>query len=276
MTLHDLPDAPPGYFTWRYQVGLDGRISALFGTFPTSKTHPPGNARNSIAVLEHGSWREVAGFPYNSMGCAWDVATDDWCIVAAVRSRGDPNGSALSEQKLERTFPLGDAIEHIQCDATGFWVGYFDEASDHQGLVHFDRRGEREFGYPGHILDCYALNVTRDDAWACPYTDFPIVSLSSSGVHREWENLSITGATALAVHDRSVALVGGYEGNRNRIALLELNDRHARVVAKSNLSDVFPGLSLDAQILARGNRIYAMETDRYRVCTVPELGMGRV
>jgi hypothetical protein len=203
----------------------------------------------------------------------WDVAPDDWCIAASARSRGEPNSSAFRHESTTISFPLGDAIEHIQCDADGFWVGYFDESRDHQGLARFDRNGAREFGYPGHILDCYALNVTRDGAWACPYTDFPIVSLSPTGAHREWENLSITGAKALAVHDDKVALIGGHEGNRRRTALLELQDRHARFIAKAELSDVFPGLPEDAQILARGNRIYAMEVYQYRVCAVPDLGM---
>lgn len=123
------------------------------------------------------------------------------------------------------------------------------------------------------MLDCYALNVTREYAWACPYTDFPIVSMAMSGALREWSNPTITGATALAVHDNKIALVGGYEGNRHRVALLELKERHAEVKAITQLTDVFPGLQEDCQVLARGNRIYAMEHNQYRVCAIPDLGL---
>ncbi|HRK64687.1 MAG TPA: hypothetical protein PLN53_09855 [Terricaulis sp.] len=276
MTLHDLPDAPPGFFTWRYQVGIDGRVSALFGTFARHRARAPGDAACAIAVLEHGAWREIASFPFRGTGCAWDVAPDDWCIVAATRSASsEPNATTFSHAGAVATFPLGDAIEHVQCDAAnGFWVGYFDESRDPNGLARFLRNGEREFGYAGHILDCYSLNVARDAIWTCPYTDFQIVSMSLKGELREWGNASITGATALAVHGDRVALIGGYEGNRGRIALLELTDHYTELVGRTQLSDVFPGLAEEAQIVARGNCIYAIEADQYRVCAIADLNMG--
>lgn len=276
MTLYDLPDAPPGFSTWRYQVGIDGRVSALFGTFPRDRVRAPSDAICAIAVLEHGAWREIASFPFKGTGCAWDVAPDDWCVAAATRSAsGESNATAFLHGREIATFPLGDAIEHVQCDAEdGFWVGYFDESRDPNGLARFVRNGEREFGYAGYILDCYSLNVARDAIWACPYTDFQIVSMSLKGKLREWGNASITGATGLAVHGNTVALIGGYEGNRDRIALLELTNHYTKLVGRTLLSDVFPGLAEEAQIVARGNCIYAIEFAQYRVCTIPDLNTG--
>lgn len=274
MTLHDLPEAPSGLFSWRYQVGVDGRLSALFGTFSPRKTRAPKDAQNSIAVLEHGAWREVAAFPVSAGHTVWDVAPDEWCIAASARAVPGARNASVFHNGTINTFAIEDAVEHVQCDESGFWVGYFDESRGPEGLVRFSRSGEREFRYPGFLLDCYALNVTRDGAWSCPYTDFPIVAMSTSGQLREWQNSAVAGATALAVHGDKVVLVGGYEGQRQRVALLKLSNNHAQLIATTQLSDIFPGLHKDSQIIARGNCIYAIEPNQYRTCAIPDLGIG--
>jgi hypothetical protein len=111
-------------------------------------------------------------------------------------------------------FHVGDAIEHLLTDVAGtIWIGYFDEASicaPHHGGASRGRpsgnqpRGRITMSTPGLIrwtssgdplwyavrdgtgprswMDCYALNVGREYAWAYPYTGFPLVEIDHSGV----------------------------------------------------------------------------------------------
>ncbi|MEV6008172.1 hypothetical protein AB0M29_15290 [Streptomyces sp. NPDC051976] len=113
------------------------------------------------------------------------------------------------------TFHAGDDIQHLLTDRRGgIWMGYGDEASvcAPLPLSHPDRgaRGSlappfrRTMSMPGLIrwtasgdpawyassdavgpaswVDCYALNVGTDRAWAYPYTGFPLVEIDGIGI----------------------------------------------------------------------------------------------
>jgi len=124
-----------------------------------------------------------------------------------------------------REFVLGDGIEDTQTDQTGMiWVSYFDEGifgnfgwktpMGAAGLVCFDGNGTKvwefqESGGAAMIADCYALNVAENSVWACYYTDFPVIRIDPHRYVRAWSN-SVSGAHAIAVNDRHVALYGGY------------------------------------------------------------------
>jgi hypothetical protein len=91
---------------------------------------------------------------------------------------------------------LGDGIEHVAIDAEDrVWVGWFDEGMfgndgwrvpgqewppSSNGVACFTADGAL-LPLPvwpveaGTIADCYALNVVGAGAWACPYTEFPLV-----------------------------------------------------------------------------------------------------
>lgn len=148
---------------------------------------------------------------------------------------------------------LGDGIEHVGVDRRDqIWVGWFDEGvfgndewrmpngewppsslgiglfsadGDYQHLPNFPESG---------VADCYALNISGEAAWACPYTDFPLLHLRPGSPVRWWRN-EITGAVALAVSGRHVLLAGGYSENTNRLALVALDGEgkgeNARTVA---------------------------------------------
>ena len=96
------------------------------------------------------------------------------------------------------------------------------------GLVCFDSQGHVtwEFEPPAGvdtIADCYAFNVAADSVWACYYTDFPVVKVDASRQVRAWKN-DISGANALAVDGRRIALWGGYGDRRSRCVVQEIAD----------------------------------------------------
>jgi len=108
----------------------------------------------------------------------------------SARSRGEPNGRVLTaDGALLHRLNLGDGIEHVAIDALDrIWFGWFDEGmfgnqnwrvSGHEwppssnGVACFDPDGAvmQLPEWPadaGIIADCYALNVSGSEAWACP------------------------------------------------------------------------------------------------------------
>jgi hypothetical protein len=91
------------------------------------------------------------------------------------------NAHILDAQgKVQRSFPVGDAVAHTQVDDSGrIWIAYFDEGHgplDDDSLNCFSSEGQvlRSFPELG-ILDCYTLNVFQNGAWLC----YIPISLSS-------------------------------------------------------------------------------------------------
>jgi len=166
-----------------------------------------------------------------------------WLIVAS-RTRSEPNARLLaSDGRLLARFMLGDGIGHVGVDRRGrIWVGWFDEgvfgndewrvpneewppSSLGIGLFSADGDHQRLPAFPesvGGVADCYALNIADEEAWACPYTDFPIMHLRPGHPVRWWSN-EFTGPTALAVSGSHVLLAGGYGVNADRLALVALD-----------------------------------------------------
>lgn len=149
----------------------------------------------------------------------------------------DREGRALVEETL------GDGIQHAFTTPSGrVWAGYFDEGvygnlgwGDNGtpapmgscGLARFSAKLRPEWRFPGDgaadvIDDCYALNVDGETAWTCYYSDFPIVRIQNDRV-TTWSN-EIHGANAMAVAETRVALFGGYQADRHRLAVGDLID----------------------------------------------------
>ncbi len=157
-----------------------------------------------------------------------------------------------------------------------FWVGYSDEGVF--GNYGWGRPGPAPIGacgiarftsllvpvwqYSGadrwgDIDECYALNVVGEDAWACYYSDFPIVGITA-GTIRGWKN-AVTGARALLVHQDKAALVGGYGKDHDRYIEGALGREGFEPTASSRvvLSDGQP-LPNSAQLVGRGNELHAL------------------
>ena len=114
ITSTPLPRPPPGYHVNRYQVGVDGRLFALFSTFdrtaavrrpraaresdPSTTLEPiPPDAKALLAVAVGAGWRPLVSFPLEVYAYAFDVAPDDSCVVARRDCReGEANASVFS------------------------------------------------------------------------------------------------------------------------------------------------------------------------------------
>ncbi|UKD54662.1 hypothetical protein L3Q65_43530 [Amycolatopsis sp. FU40] len=209
--------------------------------------------------------------------CAWRSEGPDRNAVVY-----DCDGEAVAEQ----TF--GDGIDHVQATRNGeIWVGYFDEGvlGSHgwgvdgaappvgrSGLVRFSADLTEQWRYPdsarlvwGRILDCYALNVDGETAWACFYTEWPIVRIHDGSV-TGWHN-EIRGAAALTVRGSRLALYGGYEPVRDRLVAGVLGDNEFRVTGEYRL--VLPDggeVPREARVFGRGADLHIVTRhDWYRL-----------
>lgn len=197
----------------------------------------------------------IAGpaFPLGSPHPIVDRFADGRWIVASCRGDG-ANARVLSAggEELNR-IRLGDGIEHLKIDDAGHvWVGWFDEgvfgnegwvvpglkwSPSAYGLVGFTDEGEVVAGeaeLPGGISDCYALNVIGECAFACTYTEFPIISVSAGRSSRSWKT-DLRGPRALAISWPYVLAAGGYAEDGNRIAVLRMSERGGEQLAEWRL-----------------------------------------
>ncbi|MFB6852532.1 hypothetical protein ACFCWV_08515 [Streptomyces sp. NPDC056341] len=191
----------------------------------------------------------------------------------------DADGHVVAEATL------GDGIAHVFTTRTGdIWVGYFDEGvyGNHgwgnpgapapigeYGLIRFSCDLRTQWRFPSHtsepwgaISDCYALSIDGDTAWACHYTDFPIVRVHD-GVVMSWRD-SVAGASALAVKDSRVALLGGYGPHHERLSVGTLDSEDLRVTDVYRI--VLPNgrpLPKHTQVIGRGPDLHVLSGDEW-------------
>jgi hypothetical protein len=182
------------------------------------------------------------------------------------------------EGDLLARFPVGDGVGQIQADgAGGVWVGHFDEGIfgdelGQAGIAHFDAFGcetwRANYGQPiPSVDDCYTLNAIGGEAWACYYSDFPILRIGLDGACRVWSN-GVRGATAIAVDGDNVVLFGGYNEDVSRIALLKLGENAAEWIGELTLTDL-PGAR--RQVVGRGDTIHIIGDELWRRFTVDDI-----
>ncbi|MFG2868421.1 hypothetical protein [Streptomyces sp. NPDC048338] len=205
----------------------------------------------------------------NAVHARWpllDRLPDGGFVLAAARDRGaDKQRQVQVFDALGRqtwSFGVGDAIEHLLVDATGeLWVGHFDE--NPVGIRRWSATGERRWtsgSVPGAgwIMDCYALNVAGSVAWACPYTDFPLLEIRPGEPVRVRAN-SLRGAHGLAVHADRVAFVGGYGEDRDRVRFGALTETTVEPAEVAELTRPDGGSLGRRRIVCRGSRVYVLE-----------------
>ncbi|MEU1727320.1 hypothetical protein [Nonomuraea sp. NPDC005692] len=199
-----------------------------------------------------------------------------------------------ADGKLLRKGVLGDGIADVQTTLSGdIWVSYFDEGvygnfgwgeTDNPapigspGLIRFGADLAPAWRYPydgefGAISDCYALNVTGNEAWAYYYTDFPIVRVRAGAV-AGWPT-QVSGAHALVVDGDRVALVGGYGGQRRRVVTGNIKGETLSVGRPSRL--VMPGgrpVPRGAAILGRGSELHVVVGTAWLKVGFEELASG--
>nr|WP_202486216.1 hypothetical protein [Streptomyces sp. SID4985] len=195
----------------------------------------------------------------------FDRLPDGGFVVATSRTRRheDANQVQIFDALGRETssFSVGDAIEHLLVDESGqIWVGHFDE--NPAGIRRWSATGQLTWTSDGApipgLFDCYALNVSGTTAWACPYTDFPLVEIRPDRTDRPvrvWAN-RVRGAKAVAVHGERVAFYGGYGKERDRLAHGDITERSVEPtdVGLLTLPD---GHALGRRrVVGRGSRIY--------------------
>ncbi|MFE3151599.1 hypothetical protein ACFXJ6_33940 [Streptomyces sp. NPDC059218] len=194
-----------------------------------------------------------------------DRLPDGRFVVAASRARRSEDSNQVQVfDALGRetsSFSVGDAIEHLLVDEAGhIWVGHFDE--NPAGIRRWSATGRLTWTsddahIPG-LFDCYALNVSGTVAWACPYTDFPLVEIRPDGPERPvrvWEN-HVRGAKAVAVHGDRVAFYGGYREEQDRLAHGELSETSVEPTDVGLLTLPDGSAPGRRRVVGRGSRIY--------------------
>ena len=254
-------------------------------TFPDPRTPRPVAARITVHRPGRTVVTQIPDLPLAHPMV--QVLPQDRVLVVAARCRWRPDGpdrnamvyDADGQVVAEQT--LGDGIQHVLATRGGqVWVGYFDEGVygnygwgdagvpsplGAPGLVRFSSHLQPDWRYPSHvdnpwgaISDCYALNVDGDTAWACYYTDFPVVRVRA-GTLTGWRNTSARGGRALAVSDTRVALCGGYGPDRDRLVVGTLGDNQLHQFGEYRL--VLPDgspMPAAARVIGRGSDLHLL------------------
>ncbi|MFF3981166.1 hypothetical protein [Streptomyces sp. NPDC001828] len=212
--------------------------------------HPGGDVELTELSAVRARWPHLDRLP------------DGGFVVAASRARRYEDADQVQVfDALGReasSFSVGDAIEHLLVDEAGhIWVGHFDE----------NPAGIRRWSPTGHIywtsdgasipglFDCYALNVSGTTAWACTYTDFPLVEIRPDRPVRVWPN-QVRGAKAVAIHGERVAFYGGYGEEVDRLTRGELTEASVEPTDVGLLTLPNGHLPGRRRAVSRGSRIY--------------------
>jgi hypothetical protein len=263
-----IPPLPDGWQAVTYAVLRDGKL-AILGTDVDLRREwrrneqgmPTGNPLGAAARAGARIWTfdgvtlvSEVSFPLLWPLPCFDKFPDGRWLVTNARAEQEPVGRILTREGREISrVRLGDGIQHLKIDDGGLiWVGWFDEGvfgndgwrvPGHEwppssyGLASFDDEGalavHADGGPTNGIADCYALNVLADTAWACTYTDFPILACSQRG--SRWWTTHLSGSRAIAVERTYVVAAGGYAEDGNKVVLLRIGEDRASAVGEWRL-----------------------------------------
>lgn len=259
----------------------------------------PGGARARLFSFDGKVRGEIAEFPLEDCFLHFDQMPDGSWIAAGARCPvGHDNARHLAaDGTLISRFCLGDGIQHLQCDRDGgIWCGYFDEGVygnlgwgsaggpeplGAPGLRRFDSRGAPSWSYSWEstrsvIDDCYALNVSGNEAWAYYYSDFSIMRVDEKRRCRQWPT-QIRGSQAVAV-DRSLAMLAGGYGKAVDLVLLRLGAEEAQVLAELRYSVTFAPEPPATLVQGRYDTMHVVQAGqwhRLRVADVAETAGNR-
>ncbi|WP_436530670.1 hypothetical protein [Actinoplanes sp. HUAS TT8] len=191
-------------------------------------------------------------------------------LVAARTGRHDPDNAEVwsVDGELLRRAGVGDAAEDVLTTPDGLiWVSYFDEAMggagpEGHGLARFRDDLSVDWLYPHDagvpsIFDCYALNVDRETAHFCAYTEFRICSVRGSRV-TDLGRSPFEYAHFLLVAGPDAALIGRPGADYDVVSLLRLG-RDQRITETGRCRLVLPdGLEArDLRMVGRGGQLHA-------------------
>jgi hypothetical protein len=264
-----LPSLPDGWQPVRYAILGNGQLAILGADADLRREWRPdkqgrqkgdpwkATARATARIWTFDGATLVAGpaFPLLLPFPLFDRFPDGRWLVTNSRADEAPLGRILTPEGKEISrIRLGDGIEHLKIDDHArIWVGWYDEGvfgndawrvPGHEwppssyGLAAFDDTGtivaHANEGPANGIADCYALNVVADTAWACTYTDFPILACGS-GTAPIWWSTELGGPRALAIGQKHVLAAGGYAKRANEVVLVRLEADRAQILARWRL-----------------------------------------
>jgi hypothetical protein len=288
-----LPSLPDGWQIVRHAILADGNL-AIIGTDVDLRSEwrregtglVIGNpqrvaaaAQARIWVFDGSSTAMGPTFPLLTPFPMFDRFADGRWLVASSRALDEAKARILAAQGDELArIRVGDGIQHLKIDGRGrVWVGWFDEGvfgndgwrvPGHEwppssyGLAAFDDAGvlvahATDAPTYGGIADCYALNVTAERAWACTYTEFPILECTSEGGSRWWTT-ELSGPSAIAVDPPYVLAAGGYAENGNRLVLVRLDREQGETVSEWRLPIDLDGPNTANFIDGRGDQLHVV------------------
>lgn len=213
-----------------------------------------------------------------------DALPDGGFVVADARSRRSEQHVQIFDVlgRESGAFRVGDGIEALLTDRAGrLWVGYFDEGVfgddelSHPGLRCWSAEGEPLWVYEAskgtsEIYDCYAVNVTDEAVWVCPYSDFALLEIRQDRPVRQRAN-ALAGAHALAVRKGRVTFFGGYGDEHDRLVHAELRHEEVRPYASGRLVGPDGDPLGRRRTVSRGPRIYVQE-EPFTAWTVLDIG----
>lgn len=161
----------------------------------------------------------------------------------------DENGYIYSiDGVLKKQFLLGDGIANIQVTENNtIWVSYSDQGLTGRygwydpigstGLVAWNTDGEKVYEFEPsddlyHMVDCYALNVSSNNATYAYYFynddndcgEFDLVRIQNQKITDYW-HMPVTGSSAFIIDDNKAVFDGGYH-HRTLFYLIELQKEH--------------------------------------------------
>jgi hypothetical protein len=272
-----------------------GRADLLAARSVPSGAPPPvsiaGEPAQAIVTLHGDEARVVSHIPELPVAHAFvDVLPAGRVLVVGGSAQWRPSGPEQNARVYDERGVvlaeglLGDGVHRVQTTSEGaIWVGYSDEGVygnygwggpgpapiGRSGLATFDANLQQTWTFSSpadaawlRIDDCYALNVSDDAAWACYYSEFPIVRIQGGRV-AAWSN-ETTGASALVVAGARAGLVGGYQPHRDRLVIGRLGEGVFSEERTRRL--VLPGgepLPAGARIYGRGASLHVLDGKRW-------------
>jgi hypothetical protein len=216
---------PPGPPTSRqgYRIPKDLPGGPGHGWLPwTLFPEQAGNERFSgdLVVASPTEWHELPLTDVNLWGPKLQRLSGDEFLV--VDTRGWPgknlNGHVYSSDGSHmRSLQVTGTTRVFADESRQIWVTFNDEAAggpDASALVCLDDEGTKLWGFNENRGDAknvwmfYALNVDREEVWACGYTEFEVVRIKDERVDH-WTQ-SIGGIDELAISEPYILMLGAY------------------------------------------------------------------
>jgi hypothetical protein len=159
---------------------------------------------------------------------------DGQTLIITGAAKGEENAEIwTADGRREHLERLGSCISRVLTTRAGStWVGYGDQAADSgaesHGLVRFDQSLQSSWLYPYGagtvVFDAYAVNVSGEDVYCCPYYDFHLLSVTGDHL-TDHGHVPVHGAVMLLVDGDRAALIGGYGPDYDLITPLSLTSK---------------------------------------------------